>query len=361
MIAFTTLSPHTEPICLKLFPVLGLVLLLLPFLAIGQDRELISKARSGDPHAQYELGEHYYQSGSYSRALRMWTMAARSGYAPAQYSLGLLYRDGKGTHKDSVKATEWMTKAADQGHKQARKVLAEGDAAIPTGKKTADPERRTRTNERIRELEEKSKRDKERLAKVAEIRRIEDKYVESNILDKRYSENCTRYYAEAKMREEAVRCLKRANSILEKNIQKREEANKKLETENEKLQAENKKLEARKKKYNEIKRIEDNYVKNSIFDKRYRDNCERYFSEAKLGGERKRCVERAKSITDERINKYKEIKRIEDNYIKNDILDKRYNANCNRYFTEVKLGGEKMRCLERSEAILKKQINTLKK
>ena len=40
---------------------------------------------------------------------------AEDGSAFAQYQLGKMYRDGKGTPKDDVKAVEWFTRAAEQG------------------------------------------------------------------------------------------------------------------------------------------------------------------------------------------------------------------------------------------------------
>jgi TPR repeat protein len=35
----------------------------------------------------------------------------------------LMYRDGEGVTKDTIKAVEWFQKAASQGHKKAQFIL----------------------------------------------------------------------------------------------------------------------------------------------------------------------------------------------------------------------------------------------
>ena len=46
--------------------------------------------------------------------------AAKQGYAPAQYNLGLMYTQGQGVRKDYVEAFKWYQKAAEQGHVDAQ-------------------------------------------------------------------------------------------------------------------------------------------------------------------------------------------------------------------------------------------------
>ena len=53
------------------------------------------------------------------KAVELCQKAADQGYAPGQFSLGLLYQYGKGVPKDSGKARELYQKAADQGLKPA--------------------------------------------------------------------------------------------------------------------------------------------------------------------------------------------------------------------------------------------------
>ena len=45
--------------------------------------------------------------------------AAAQGDAAAQYNLGVMYAEGEGVAKDTVKAVEWYKKAAAQGDKDA--------------------------------------------------------------------------------------------------------------------------------------------------------------------------------------------------------------------------------------------------
>jgi TPR repeat protein len=50
--------------------------------------------------------------------------AAEKGDAEAQYSLGLMYREGRGVPKDDVEAEDWFRKAAGQGFAKAQDSLA---------------------------------------------------------------------------------------------------------------------------------------------------------------------------------------------------------------------------------------------
>jgi Fe2+ transport system protein B len=49
-----------------------------------------------------------------------WQKSAEQGDANAQYELGLLYIDGEGVSQDHAKASEWIRKAAEQGHMAAK-------------------------------------------------------------------------------------------------------------------------------------------------------------------------------------------------------------------------------------------------
>ena len=65
--------------------------------------------------------------------------AARSGYATAEYGVGLLYERGHGTARDVAKARQWLQRAADKGSEDAREKLkslssASTDGAFDTGK-----------------------------------------------------------------------------------------------------------------------------------------------------------------------------------------------------------------------------------
>ena len=58
--------------------------------------------------------------GDYTTALRHWQPLADQGYAPAQYNLGVMYRNGYGVAKDDVEAVKWFRKAANQGNASAQ-------------------------------------------------------------------------------------------------------------------------------------------------------------------------------------------------------------------------------------------------
>ena len=51
------------------------------------------------------------------------TKAAEQGYAAAQYSLGMMYHEGKGVPQDYKQAADCFTKAAEQGHADAQFIL----------------------------------------------------------------------------------------------------------------------------------------------------------------------------------------------------------------------------------------------
>jgi uncharacterized protein len=51
----------------------------------------------------------------YATALRLWRPIAEQGDAPAQYNLGVLYRNGLGVKRDYNEAIKWYGLAAHQG------------------------------------------------------------------------------------------------------------------------------------------------------------------------------------------------------------------------------------------------------
>jgi len=55
---------------------------------------------------------------------RTLTPLAEDGDADAQYGLGVIYQEGIAVKKSSLRATQWLQKAADQDHKQAVNRLA---------------------------------------------------------------------------------------------------------------------------------------------------------------------------------------------------------------------------------------------
>lgn len=108
--------------------------------------DLLGKA---SPAVQTEWGIKYaYGKGvrqDYSRAMDLYCVAARRGYAAAQYQLGWLYANGRGVARDDALAAAWFRLAAAQGHVQAGNMLAMLRGINQTPKPvcaTARPERR---------------------------------------------------------------------------------------------------------------------------------------------------------------------------------------------------------------------------
>ena len=64
-----------------------------------------------------------YAKGDYSTALKKFKPVAERGNPVAQFTLGLMYREGQGVAKDVKAAVEWLRKAAEQGHAQAQENL----------------------------------------------------------------------------------------------------------------------------------------------------------------------------------------------------------------------------------------------
>ena len=57
-------------------------------------------------------------------AARSFSLLAKSGYAPAQFRLGILYLSGLGVPKNSRTAAYWLEKSAQQGNAGAQYFLA---------------------------------------------------------------------------------------------------------------------------------------------------------------------------------------------------------------------------------------------
>ncbi len=85
---------------------------------------------------EFERAMEAYQRGSFIESLNSFSMLAQSGDARAQYNLGLMYAQGKGTQPNELQAKMWYTKAAEQGLPQAAYNLAilyhiEGERGAP--------------------------------------------------------------------------------------------------------------------------------------------------------------------------------------------------------------------------------------
>jgi len=76
-------------------------------------------AEKGYPEAQHALGDLYAngkgQPVNYPEAMKWYRLSAGQGFAPAVYTLGLSYVEGRGVEKDNVKAYQYFTVAWQLG------------------------------------------------------------------------------------------------------------------------------------------------------------------------------------------------------------------------------------------------------
>ena len=70
--------------------------------------------------ADYIDGQRAYASGDYGAAILEWTQVAQDGNARAQYNLGWMHANGRGTAQDYKQAIKWYTKSAEQGNFNAQ-------------------------------------------------------------------------------------------------------------------------------------------------------------------------------------------------------------------------------------------------
>ena len=61
-----------------------------------------------------------YDTGDYEKAAKLYLPLAKNGTAEAQYTLGMMYRAGRGVEHDYTEARKWYTLAAEQGHTMAQ-------------------------------------------------------------------------------------------------------------------------------------------------------------------------------------------------------------------------------------------------
>lgn len=88
---------------------------------------LETAAARGDPVARTELAaRHEHAEGvpkDFPKANRLYCLAARQGYAEAQFKLGWVYANGRGVARDDGVASALFKMAALQGHEHAAKLL----------------------------------------------------------------------------------------------------------------------------------------------------------------------------------------------------------------------------------------------
>jgi len=80
----------------------------------------ISLRTSGIYAEIFELAMDAYRQRDYSAAVHLWKPIAESGYAPAQYNLGVVHARGLAVHKNMNVAGRWWQAAASQGNVDAQ-------------------------------------------------------------------------------------------------------------------------------------------------------------------------------------------------------------------------------------------------
>ncbi len=79
---------------------------------IDEDRELFSRARSGDPGAQFDLAWNLFEQKDFPAARRWYELAAAQGDLYAAYNLGSMIWNGEGCEADKLLALSYFRRAA---------------------------------------------------------------------------------------------------------------------------------------------------------------------------------------------------------------------------------------------------------
>jgi len=112
----------------------GLLLLLLAMalFVVPAAKASIQAPIKGDNHAEialrtsgiyaeiFDMAMDAYRQHDYVAAVQLWQPIAESGYAPAQYNLGVVHARGLAVHRDMNTAGRWWQAAASQGNVDAQ-------------------------------------------------------------------------------------------------------------------------------------------------------------------------------------------------------------------------------------------------
>ena len=88
--------------------------------------EWCQKAATKYPDAQFGIGYKYYTGNhgvtrpDYAKAFEWFKKAADSGYAEANYKIGVMYQNGEGVNQDEVKALEYFHKGVASGCRMSK-------------------------------------------------------------------------------------------------------------------------------------------------------------------------------------------------------------------------------------------------
>lgn len=94
-------------------------------------------AQSGNPQAQFILGNRYFKGDSnyrlpqsYDDAMSWYLKSARQGHTGAAYNLGVMSLKAKGMPRDLIEALAWFKIAAHRGHGNSKKLVAELESLL---------------------------------------------------------------------------------------------------------------------------------------------------------------------------------------------------------------------------------------
>jgi TPR repeat protein len=90
-----------------------------PAQTLRLDPVTVARANSGDPGAEYEIGQTYFSLDD-AKAAGWFRKAADQGNKDAQTELAFFYQTGRGVTQDYAQAAKWYKKAAIQGDKEAQ-------------------------------------------------------------------------------------------------------------------------------------------------------------------------------------------------------------------------------------------------
>lgn len=90
-----------------------------PGIALHNNAEISLRA-SGIYGEMFEMAMEAYRENNFSAAIKLWEPIAHSGYAAAQYNLGVAYARGLVGQKDMTQAGHWWFAAAKQGNPDAQ-------------------------------------------------------------------------------------------------------------------------------------------------------------------------------------------------------------------------------------------------
>lgn len=97
------------------FTALAMGVLLSVSVSAADMATLTRQAQNGDTEAQVDLAYEYYEQGNHAKAFEWYTKAANQGDADAQYTLGLMYEEGKGVRQNKSTAKRYFRQVCDQG------------------------------------------------------------------------------------------------------------------------------------------------------------------------------------------------------------------------------------------------------